>query len=155
MADNDRAEACVFCQIVSGNVEAGIVAYQDEMTAVFPSLHQRPNNRGHMLVVPTTHVSAIYDVDELVGAALMNTVARVARAAKKAFAADGIAIKQHNEKHGGQDVFHVHFHVFPCFDGDGFFRGNKRFPAGFAEVPLQERIDQSTRLRQVISDSSC
>ena len=45
-------QTCVFCQIAMGDVEDGIVVHQDALTAVFPSLHQRVNNRGHMLVVP-------------------------------------------------------------------------------------------------------
>jgi len=147
MSDHDESDACVFCQIVSGNVEEGVVAHQDAMTAVFPSLHQRPNNRGHMLVVPVPHVSSIYVLDEEIGAALINTVSRVARAVKAAFSADGIAIKQHNDKHGGQDIFHVHFHVFPCFEGDGFFRGADRWPADLAEVSLDERLAQSASVR--------
>lgn len=142
---------CVFCQIVSGNGDPGVIAYQDEMTAVFPSLHQRPNNRGHMLVVPVPHVSTIYLLDQALGAALMNTVSKVALAVKHAFSADGIAIKQHNEKRGGQDIFHVHFHVFPCHEGDGFFRGTERFPHGFEELPLAERVAQATLVKNALA----
>lgn len=142
---------CVFCQIVNGNGDPGVIAHQDEMTAVFPSLHQRANNQGHMLVVPVPHVSSIYLLDHALGGALMNTVSRVARAVKQAFAAEGIAIKQHNEKHGGQDVFHVHFHIFPCHEGDGFFRGAERFPHGFEELPLAERVAQATLVKNALS----
>lgn len=151
MSNYEHSEPCVFCQIVSGKGEEGVVAYQDEMTAVFPSLHQRANNRGHMLVVPVPHVSSIYVLDKALGAELMDTVSRVARAVKQAFSADGIAIKQHNDRHGGQDIFHVHFHVFPCFKGDGFFRGAERFPMGLAEVPLEERVAQSILLRETLA----
>jgi histidine triad (HIT) family protein len=41
----------------------------------------------------------------------------VARAAKEAFAADGLTIQQFNESAGGQVVFHLHVHVIPRFDG--------------------------------------
>ncbi len=68
---------------MSGNREGDVVAYQDELTAVFPSLHQSANNHGHMLVVPVSHVPSIYELDEDLGAALMNTVSRVAKAVKK------------------------------------------------------------------------
>ena len=81
----------------------------------------------------------------------MDTISRVARAAKPAFSADGIAIKQHNDRYGGQDIFHVHFHVFPCFKGDGFFRGAERFPMGLEEVPLEERVAQSMLLREALA----
>jgi len=148
---NDNPEDCVFCQIVGGNCEPGMIVWQDEMTAVFPSLHQRADNRGHMLVVPVPHVSSIYEIDKALGAELMYSVSRIARAVKETFAADGVAIKQHNDRHGGQDVFHVHFHVIPCFENDGFFRGNQRWPKGMEEVPLNERLAQATRLRDVLA----
>ncbi len=44
-------------------------------------------------------------------------VQRVAQAAKKVFAADGITLQQFNEPAGGQVVFHLHFHVVPRHDG--------------------------------------
>jgi histidine triad (HIT) family protein len=46
-------------------------------------------------------------------------VQKVAIAAKKAFAADGISIMQFNEAAGGQSVFHLHFHVMPRFEAMG------------------------------------
>ena len=151
MSASKQSDTCVFCQIVNGNVEDGMVAHQDSLTAVFPSLHQRADNRGHMLVVPVPHVPSIYVLDEEVGAALMVTISRVARAVKRAFSADGVAIKQHNDRPGGQDIFHVHFHVYPCFEGDGFFRGPDRWPAGLVEVPPVERIAQSTLLTDALN----
>ena len=145
--EDDR---CKFCSIVKGKLTPGVVAYQDIETAVFPSLYQRPQNQGHMLVVPVAHVSYIYDVDRDIGGALMATVAAAARAVKKIWSADGITIRQNNEPHGGQDVFHVHFHVIPRFANDGFNRGEDRFPYGSVEVPYDERIDQAKMLRKAM-----
>lgn len=154
MPSDAQSDTCVFCQIVNGNDDERLVVYQDESTAVFPSLHQKANNRGHMLVVPAPHVSSIYVLDDRIGAALMKTVSRTAKAVKQAFSADGVAIKQHNDKHGGQDVFHVHFHVFPCFEDDGFFRGNDRWPAGLIEVPPEERIAQALLVKSALASDS-
>ena len=100
------------------------------------------------MVVPVPHVPSIYELDRETGSALIETVSRIAKAVKAAFSADGIAIKQQNDRHGGQDVFHVHFHVIPCFEDDGFFRGDQRWPAGMVEVPRDERIAQSARVRK-------
>ena len=38
---------------------------------------------------------------------------KIANAAMKVFAADGITIQQFNEGAGGQVVFHLHIHVIP------------------------------------------
>jgi histidine triad (HIT) family protein len=47
----------------------------------------------------------------------MKTVQKVAAAAVKAFAADGVTLLQANEAAGGQVVFHLHFHVMPRWEG--------------------------------------
>ena len=42
---------------------------------------------------------------------------KIARAAMKAFKADGITVQQFSEAAGGQVVFHLHMHVMPRHDG--------------------------------------
>ncbi len=138
---------CVFCSLVKGELTPEVVAHRDRDTAVFPCLHQHPQNQGHMLVVPVVHVPYIYGIDRNLGGALMATVAAVAKAVKKIWVADGITIRQNNEPSGGQDVFHVHFHVIPRFANDGFNSGDDRWPFGAVEVPYEERIRQAKMVR--------
>lgn len=145
-----KSDGCVFCRIIAGDLTPDAVAYRDAETAVFPSLHQRPQNKGHMLVVPVPHVSYIYDVDRTLGGALIAAVAAVARAVKAIWQADGVIVRQNNEPHGDQDVFHVHFHVIPRFANDGFNQGEDRYPFSSLEVPYAERVAQANRLRQVL-----
>ena len=145
---------CVFCGILRGEVTPGVLAYRDSLTAAFPSLHQQPRNRGHILVVPTHHVAHIYDIGGDLAGALMTTLARVATAVKAVCSSDGVAIRQNNERHGGQDVFHVHFHVIPRFAGDAFEKGADRFPFGAVEVPLKDRIEQALRLAEALGAGS-
>jgi len=57
-------------------------------------------------------------------------------------------ILQNNGRHGGQDVFHVHFHVIPRFAGDRFM-GLAR-SLGAIEVPLEERIEEARRLSDAL-----
>jgi histidine triad (HIT) family protein len=142
--------SCPFCAIASGALTPEVVAYRDQNTVVFPSRHQQPRNQGHMLVVPVIHVAQIYDIEGVLAGALMTTVARVARALKESGAAEGVSVRQNNETHGGQDVFHVHFHVIPRFADDGFNTGELRFPFGAVEVPLSERVKQAAVLRDAL-----
>jgi histidine triad (HIT) family protein len=144
--DAEAAKSCVFCRIVRGELTPEALAFRDSHTAVFPSRHQRPRNSGHMLVVPTRHVAQIYEIGADLAGPLMMTLARVATAVKAACSADGVAIRQNNERHGGQDVFHVHFHVIPRFAGDAFATSDDRFPLGVAEVPVEERVEQARKL---------
>ena len=50
------------------------------------------------------------------------------------FSADGEA--------AGQEVFHVHLHVFPRFDGDGF---GLRFGPGYADGPGREALEETAK----------
>jgi diadenosine tetraphosphate (Ap4A) HIT family hydrolase len=143
----------VFCQILRGELTPDVIAYRDSQTAVFPSLHQRPRNRGHMLVVPIRHVGQIYDIEKDLAGPLMTTLARVARAVKTVWDADGVSVRQNNEPHGGQDVFHVHFHVIPRFADDDFNTGDDRFPFGAVEISLEERIAQARQLAETLGET--
>ncbi len=145
----DAGHSCVFCHIVQGVLNPEVLAFRDDHAAVFPSLHQQRRNRGHMLVVPVPHVAHIYDIRGEIAGPLMTTLGRTAAAVKAAFSADGVTIRQNNEKDGGQDVFHVHFHVIPRFVGDEFDLGDDRFPFGAAEVPLEERVEQASKVAQM------
>lgn len=146
--------SCPFCAIASGALTPEVVAFRDQQTAVFPSLHQQPRNQGHMLVVPVMHIAQIYEVEGVLAGSLMTTLARVARAIKKVCAADGVSVRQNNEAHGGQDVFHLHFHVVPRFADDGFNTGEARFPFGAVEVPLGLRVHQASSLRDALNLST-
>jgi histidine triad (HIT) family protein len=151
---NTQPEAsCVFCRILRGELTPEVVAFRDNHTAVFPSLRQQPRNRGHMLVVPIQHVPQIYAVDPDLAGPLMTTVARAAAVVKQVFGADGVSIRQNNDLHGGQDVFHVHFHVVPRFADDGFTTGDHPFPQGAIKLLLDERIEQARKLAAVLGSS--
>jgi histidine triad (HIT) family protein len=103
-----------------------------------------------MLVVPTAHVAQLYEVRDDLAGPLMKTLARIAAAVKKAFRADGVTVRQNNDRHGGQDVFHVHFHVIPRFADDGFNTGEDRYPYGAVEVPLPQRVAQAAKLSEAL-----
>ena len=55
--------------------------------------------------------------DEIAGA-ILSIAARIARAAKRAFSADGITLRQNNDAASDQHLFHFHLHVIPRFEGD-------------------------------------
>jgi histidine triad (HIT) family protein len=79
----------------------------------------------------------------------MTTVARVAAAVRAVYAADGVSIRQNNGQHGGQDVFHVHFHVVPRFAGDGFTGLDRAL--GMIELPVDERMEQARKLSELLA----
>jgi histidine triad (HIT) family protein len=105
-----------------------------------------------MLVVPVRHVSHIYELGGGLAGPLMTTLARVATAVKKVCGADGVSIRQNNERAGGQDVFHVHFHVIPRFADDGFTALDRSL--GAVEVPVEERVEQAKKLAKALQKSA-
>jgi histidine triad (HIT) family protein len=104
----------IFAKILRGEVPSHKV-HEDEHTLGF--LDIMPRTLGHTLVIPKVPARNILDVPADALSRTMLTVQRVARAARTAFAADGITLSQFSEQAGGQVVFHLHFHVLPRFEG--------------------------------------
>lgn len=104
----------IFAKILRGEIPAHKV-YEDDDTVAFMDV--MPQGPGHTLVLPKAPSRNLFDADPATLGKLMQTVQKVANAAKEAFAADGVMIVQYNEPASGQTVFHLHVHVIPRFDG--------------------------------------
>lgn len=104
----------VFAKILRGEIPSHKVYEDDETFAIMDIM---PRGDGHCLVIPKKPARNIFDVDLDSLNAVMRTTQKVARAAAKAFNADGLTIQQFNEPAGGQVVFHLHVHILPRFDG--------------------------------------
>lgn len=101
-------ENCVFCKIINRQLPAYIIS-ENENVIVFVSKHNDP------LVVPKKHVKDIYELDSETGSEIMKELIKTAKAVKKGLGSEGVYITQANEPAAGQDVFHLHFHVYPRF----------------------------------------
>lgn len=97
---------CPFCRII-GRAAPAYIIHETERVIAFLSLE------NHSLVVPKTHVPNIYTLDADLGAALMAETIAIAKAVKIGLACDGVYLTQANEPAAGQDVFHLHIHVYP------------------------------------------
>jgi histidine triad (HIT) family protein len=104
----------IFAKILRGEIPAQKVFEDDETLVIMDIM---PRGEGHCLVLPKNAARNILDISEGDLAAVSRTTQRVARAAGKAFGADGVTIQQFNEPAGGQVVFHLHVHVIPRFEG--------------------------------------
>ena len=100
----------IFARILRDELPSEQV-YEDDVTLVIMDI--MPRAPGHMLVLPKAPVRNLLDAEPEQLAACMATAKKVAEAAKKAFNADGITLQQFSEAAGGQEVFHLHFHVVP------------------------------------------
>ncbi len=104
----------VFAKILRGELPCHKI-YEDD--ANFAIMDIMPRGEGHCLVIPKAPVRNLLDASDDVLVKLYPAIAKVARAAKSAFNADGLTIQQFNEAAGGQIVFHMHVHVIPRFEG--------------------------------------
>ena len=106
--------SCVFCRIAQKQVPASLV-YEDETVVAF--LDIRPLNKGHSLVIPKEHYTNIFDIPQELVTYIHGITKRVALAVEKATEAEGISIIQQNGKAAGQEIFHLHVHVIPRYEG--------------------------------------
>ena len=100
----------IFAKILRGEIPCHKV-YEDDATLAFMDV--MPQVDGHTLVIPKAPSRNLLDADPAALGPLMVSVQKVANAVRKAFAAEGILIKQFNEPAAGQTVFHLHVHILP------------------------------------------
>jgi len=134
---------CWVCAVVAGTAKAFAIL---ETAHVLALVSPMPLNPGHVLVVPRRHIRDVYTLPDELAGAVLTVASRVARAAKRAFSADGITLRQHNDTAGGQEVFHFHLHVIPRFTGDG-----ERFNAPPKVIRFDEQEAAAERLRVALS----
>ncbi len=127
--------ACVFCDIVQGNLARSIV-YEDAETLAFLDLH--PVHGGHTLVVPRTHAENVASCPSELAAKLFCVSVHVATGIVRATRAHGFNIWTANGKAAGQEVFHLHLHVLPRFEEDTF---GLRFPKGYPKEANRAELD--------------
>ena len=135
-------ESCIFCRIVRKQAPASVV-YEDE--AVIAFLDIRPLNMGHTLVIPKAHYVDIFDTPEAQISHVHKVSKQIAVAVKKATRADGVSIIQQNGKAAGQDIFHLHVHVVPRFEGQKL--------AAFNELRVVERTKldgMAEKIKQIL-----
>ncbi|MCE9586256.1 HIT family protein [Candidatus Uhrbacteria bacterium] len=107
----------IFSKIISGEIPCEKI-YEDDH--VFAFLDIIPTNPGHTLVVPKKWSSDLLDTDEETLKRLIVVVQKIAKAVMEATGAVGVNVAQNNREGAGQKVFHLHFHVIPRFEGDGY-----------------------------------
>jgi histidine triad (HIT) family protein len=136
---------CVFCEIMAGRAHADIV-YQDDLTVAF--IDPRQHNPGHVLVVPRKHINDIRELDPRSGAALMDTLIKIARAVTVEFPNEGMSLWHSIGPAAFQEVPHMHMHVHPRKLGDGLLRVYPYVPVD-ADPVL--RAEYAQRLRNVLA----
>lgn len=100
---------CIFCQIVAGKIPSNKV-YEDEEVIAFHDI--APKAPVHVLIIPRKHIPTMADVTEedlpLI-AAIHRAALTVAR--DLGVAETGFRLVNNCKEDGGQEVFHLHYHL--------------------------------------------
>lgn len=118
---------CLFCKIVSGELEAEIV-FEDEHSLAF--LDNRPLFHGHSLLVPREHHETLWDLPEELVSPLFRNARVLSAAVRDAMGAQGAFIALNNVV--SQSVPHLHVHIVPRVKKDGlkgFFWPRRKYRA--------------------------
>ncbi|MCE9632734.1 MAG: histidine triad nucleotide-binding protein [Methylophilales bacterium] len=100
---------CIFCKIVAGIIPSKKL-YEDEELIAFHDIH--PIAPVHFLLVPKLHVASLADCDVSHQALLAKMLLLAPKLAQEQGLDKGFRTMINTGSGGGQEVFHLHFHVF-------------------------------------------
>ncbi|GAA2032172.1 HIT family protein [Terrabacter terrae] len=129
---------CVFCSIVAGDLPADVVLDEGDFLGF---LDRRPVFKGHVLLVPRSHVDTLLDLPVELHAGLLGAAQRLAAAAVDGLGAQGSFVAVNNVV--SQSVPHLHVHVVPRTKGDGlrgFFWPRTKYASELESAEYAARI---------------
>nr|WP_314115789.1 purine nucleoside phosphoramidase [uncultured Aggregatibacter sp.] len=103
------AAETIFSKIIRKEIPANIV-YQDDLVTAFRDI--APQAKTHILIIPNKLIPTVNDVteqDEVTLGRLFTVAAKLAT--QEGIAQDGYRLIVNCNKHGGQEVFHLHVHL--------------------------------------------
>lgn len=98
---------CVFCKIIDKAAPAEIL-YEDENVMAFYGLEFKADT--HFLVIPKKHIPSYADV-QIEDMHYMIEIHKAIQNLAIQFNLDGYRVLTNCGENGGQEVFHIHFHV--------------------------------------------
>ena len=102
-------EETIFSKIIRKEIPADIV-YQDELVTAFRDVN--PQVPVHILIIPNKIIPTLNDVtkeEEGLLGRMMTVASRIAK--EQAIAKDGYRLILNCNRHGGQEVYHIHIHL--------------------------------------------
>ncbi|MBZ0274329.1 histidine triad nucleotide-binding protein [bacterium] len=111
---------CVFCKIASGEIDSPKIYDDGELFCVRDI---NPAAKTHLLIIPHKHIPTLLEVkpdDEALLSRAMLVARQVARDA--GIAEDGFRLVFNVNEGGGQQIFHIHFHLLAGGKLPGFGR---------------------------------
>ncbi len=100
---------CVFCKIVKHQIPSKKV-YEDDDLIAFHDIH--PIARVHLLIVPREHIDSLERCTSVHQSLLGKMLLLAPKLAKEHGLDNGFRTMINTGREGGQEVFHLHVHVF-------------------------------------------
>ena len=103
------AEETIFSKIIRREIPSDIV-YQDDSVTAFRDIS--PQAPTHILIIPNHLIPTVNDVtpeDEQVLGHMITVAAKIAQ--QEGIVDDGYRLIMNCNRHGGQEVFHIHMHL--------------------------------------------
>lgn len=99
---------CIFCKIVAGAIPAKLI-YEDDDVIAFHDI--KPMAKVHFLIVPKAHIETLSDC-QATHQALLGKMMLLAPKLAAEQGLVGFKTLMNVGREGGQEVFHIHLHVF-------------------------------------------
>jgi histidine triad (HIT) family protein len=103
-------EETIFSKIIRKEIPSDMV-YQDDTVTAFRDIN--PQAPTHILIIPNKIIPTMDDVgeaDEQVLGHMITVAAKIAR--EQGIAQNGYRVLINCRDHGGQEVYHLHMHLF-------------------------------------------
>lgn len=112
-------DTCIFCKILKKEISSYKIYENDSVLAFLDVLPMSP---GHTIVVPKNHVADVEEVSFEQFSEMTRAVKIIGEAMMKGLGVEGYSVFLDNKSAANQHVPHVHFHIVPRKEGDGFER---------------------------------
>ncbi len=98
---------CLFCKMAAGEIKPDTV-YEDDTVLAFRDIN--PQAPVHILIIPKAHIETMNALDDSgLAGKLLQTAAKLAE--QEGIAEEGYRTVINCNRHGGQEVFHLHLHL--------------------------------------------
>jgi histidine triad (HIT) family protein len=111
-----QKKQCIFCQIISGKIQAKKVYEDDKVTAI---LDINPANPGHVLLLTKEHYSIMPQVPDDEVAHVFMAVKSLSNSMLRSIDAQGTNVIVANGIAAGQRAQHFMVHIIPRKENDG------------------------------------
>lgn len=99
----------IFSKIIRQEIPTPLL-YQDDLVTAFRDIS--PQAKAHILIIPNKLIPTVNDIneaDELTLGRMITVASKLAE--QEGISEDGYRLIMNCNKHGGQEVYHIHMHL--------------------------------------------